>query len=962
MVTKNYPYEYIEYEDQVVSSVGDLELRYTDYLDEYSFVIEYDANPVDKDGLLMSFPPADPDEVRRTPDGISFGRGAQDSYTITIKEKYGLVVQDGIGDDRPADPLPGLQTEGFYTTDILRGGADVLNQPEVQILVNDVLDVPAELEKVQLGKAGFEKSIEGLSKQSTTFNTLMKRALIGSDLSNEDTLYPGIINLSEEGEDALEKGATLTIDQFGFLVRQGRNLIDLSVEQRVNRFDQISQYYVSLLAERISQNNRSWNYGYNENQEPNIYLLDPEKYGGTEAAPPFYIERPDRGGWLGLLDDIIPEWDGCEPRKTDLINFASLKKLVNDRNVSLVDDPRLNFDPLCVEEAPYDKLMEKYTAASLEGVVAATIRMYVAEMMLQGLPVFSLFHARVPENFDSILFQYISNRMETALIDEGTKDNLFGGGRLDRTYWYQFVEQAVMSYIRRLPPEYNPNGSGEIEDPTEQELNAYANIQATIEAFYHIEKYDYDPDGQGLSSMTDNAINGQSVLKRVFEKRPTAARRAKNAPNTTFSKIAAKKAKKLAFDTIMEDTMGDAKILLARVVREEMQRLAEEFNEAMQPSIYSIHQLLLGNEKYMYGALTQNDGTPADPAPVGKEAADTMFSDRKGKSIITRDSNGNIIGDPPFILQIYVRPEEATGEFEDAYPAIFGIAPGERTKILNGRPENLKGVVDLTEWDTYIKQKKEAGLRGDISQFFGSGVEKTIDEDGSEVQIGQSGWSFGLRICYIASSDEEVRIFTNMINDIGVDRTPNLRVRQSAFQRLPSGNILIPVAHGELEIPDQEFTNFDPASYDIDCLVAELIKDPAYKLLFEYCFPLKTFLSMITIYTVKSLLPSIGNSGRPEDGGDYWVTAGGKAMSGFRLWDGRRDPFKKSTKKARRMFETLYNSSIKDNTYNDRNDAGQKEKWFKKLYPKWNYDLGLRWWMMPRKRPRPFDKYGNECD
>ena len=27
-----------------------------------------------------------------------------------------------------------------------------------------------------------------------------------------------------------------------------------------------------------------------------------------------------------------------------------------------------------------------------------------------------------------------------------------------------------------------------------------------------------------------------------------------------------------------------------------------------------------------------------------------------------------------------------------------------------------------------------------------------------------------------------------------------------------------------------------------------------------------------------------------------------------------------------------------------------------------NYDLGLRWWMMPRKRPRPFDKYGNECD
>ena len=62
------------------------------------------------------------------------------------------------------------------------------------------------------------------------------------------------------------------------------------------------------------------------------------------------------------------------------------------------------------------------------------------------------------------------------------------------------------------------------------------------------------------------------------------------------------------------------------------------------------------------------------------------------------------------------------------------------------------------------------------------------------------------------------------------------------------------------------------------------------------------------------------------------------------------------------MFEVLYNSSTKDNSYRDREDNGEKQKWWQKLSPKWNYDIGLRWWMKPRMRPRPYDKNGNECE
>jgi hypothetical protein len=214
-----------------------------------------------------------------------------------------------------------------------------------------------------------------------------------------------------------------------------------------------------------------------------------------------------------------------------------------------------------------------------------------------------------------------------------------------------------------------------------------------------------------------------------------------------------------------------------------------------------------------------------------------------------------------------------------------------------------------------------------------------------------------VRICYVAHSENEKKPLRKMLKDVDVTQALN----QKAFSSASNATILIPVAHGELEIPDQQFINFDPESYDIDCLIAELIKDPAYKTLFNYCFPLRTFLSTLTIYCIKAFVPSIGNSGAPTGGGDRWVVAGGRKMSGFRMWDGKKEPFRRSTKKARQQFEVLYNATTKDNEYNDREDAGAKQKFFDKFRPKWNYDLGLRWWMMPRKRSRPYDKYGNEC-
>ena len=77
-------------------------------------------------------------------------------------------------------------------------------------------------------------------------------------------------------------------------------------------------------------------------------------------------------------------------------------------------------------------------------------------------------------------------------------------------------------------------------------------LQKVLIFFYHIEKYEYDPEGRGLAALTNNAINGQSLLKNIMEKRPASVRAAKNAPVVDFTKGAARTAKELAFNDIIE--------------------------------------------------------------------------------------------------------------------------------------------------------------------------------------------------------------------------------------------------------------------------------------------------------------------------------------------------------------------------------------------------------------------------
>jgi hypothetical protein len=175
---------------------------------------------------------------------------------------------------------------------------------------------------------------------------------------------------------------------------------------------------------------------------------------------------------------------------------------------------------------------------------------------------------------------------------------------------------------------------------------------------------------------------------------------------------------------------------------------------------------------------------------------------------------------------------------------------------------------------------------------------------------------------------------------------------------------LIPIASAELPIPDQDFTLFDPESYDVFCLIEELVNTPEYKTMFRYVFPLQRFTSLLAIYCVMSFFDSIGNAGFPEDGGDMWEVAGGRAGRKFRKWERGPQTFKKSRQAARAVFTSFYESSqAYDFDSSNKNDPrGGPTSLREMLRPKVNFEDGLRWWQRGRRvKGRPFNSDGDEC-
>ena len=668
---------------------------------------------------------------------------------------------------------------------------------------------------------------------------------------------------------------------------------------------------------------------------------------------------------MDISDTLVPEPSGCEPYSKAIYNLEDLNDLISSLQTEFVVDQRLDSDPLCAQEAPYDKIFTSFDASNIDAAMRATIRIYVLDVFLRTVPVFTAFGIS-EANYDDLLLAFVAERIKEGLYEDGALRT----GVTDDKYYYRFLEQAVNNTKRKID-----SGIISETDLSEEELSALGTISREVRSFYR------EHDGE-LEALSDAAIKGKGIFDAFFSPTAGASAVGIGQGSSRFNKGAAKLAKDRAFTAMVSKTEKEATVFLRRYIREEFEILKSKFAEAVPPVVDNVDHLFMLSPDWIRGAV--NGDGPYNVMSDPNEPTDYVIESTDSEEYW------------PFVLEKYIKIHEKN----------------TRPPELHLRRPNLYGVVNIDDWDAYVKTRKSAGMEGDISDFWGNPplegettmIEDhthtyTIDEDGNgmtsmhvgedgyehfhEIRDGKiersllseednghshgieiTGWSFGLRLCY-QPQEKDNGIFEEIINKIDSETTMNSKAYR-VKNRNNRTRYLIPIATAELPIPDQKYDLFKAEGYDVVCLIQELVKTPEYRMLFKYIFPLPRFISLLAAYSTMGFTASIGNIGFPQEGGDLWEMPGGRNGKKFKQWNhSPNKAFDRSRQASRSVFENFYEAAqaIDFDTSGDRTPKNSADSLRSLIRPRVNFEDGLRWWERGlRIKGNPYNVDGDECE
>ena len=747
----------------------------------------------------------------------------------------------------------------------------------------------------------------------------------------------------------------------------------------------------------LNQFSKAFKFGYDPYKQPKITYMDAEKYGGLlgkrdpkNAPKPFYVEARRYDGWMDIADALIPELDGCEPSSKPIFELSDVKEIVDNFTNTVPRDERLQGDPLCVVEAPFDRILAPEDAGRIEGAIRAIIRIYALDVFLRAVPVLTAFEVN-SVNYDNLLESFIAERMRQGLYEDGVRRS----NATDEEYYFRFIEQVANNTVRKidaglLTRESEPGAAdGDFNAAEEEALNR---IIKTVNGYYR--QFAGQPE-----TLSDVAIKTQDAFKRLFSTPASSKVIQVGSGSSRFSKVQAKAAKRLAFEQTLRENEADALVLLGPYIREELEALKTKFVGTLPALVTNVDHLFCVNNEWIRGSVFE--GGPFDVQSDPRDGTTHNIQKLKTNGELRpKQFNPNFKRSQPdtewpFVLEKYIKIEDKS----------------RRVQGVSKRAENLYNVVNIKDWDRYVKEKKAEGLRGDISEFWGeptpSGETEFIEnhnhtyeidfkgngrtsvhtdalgnthyheivngevqrsrlnaqDNGHVHNIPVEGWKFGLRICYMPTKASHGP-FVEMNRELITQEQIMNNKAFSVTGKEGNNRVLIPIASAELPIPDQEFTNFDPNSYDVYCLIEELVKTPEYKTLFKYIFPIPRYTSLLAVHSTMSFFDAIGNSGYPSEGGDMWEVAGGRKGKKFRKWVRGPQAFKDSRQKAKILFTSLYESAqaIDFDAGNPTDPVRGPDSIRELIRPKVNFEDGLRWWERGRLLSRPFNKDGEECE
>ena len=181
--------------------------------------------------------------------------------------------------------------------------------------------------------------------------------------------------------------------------------------------------------------------------------------------------------------------------------------------------------------------------------------------------------------------------------------------------------------------------------------------------------------------------------------------------------------------------------------------------------------------------------------------------------------------------------------------------------------------------------------------------------------------------------------------------------------------LIIPLISEEIDVVDSTFLEFDPFSgvekYDLECLLNKMVKSPEFSVITDKLFNFRQCSSMLAIYCMETMLPSIGRKVAPEDSNDSenYERAYGRENDPEDDWDGTINKFAKNF--LRREFKSLYLARTPDssNTSDDDDQGGfgisglNLGNFFDFSLPA----IRIPWWQKRRLHKRIYDANDMEC-
>ena len=587
--------------------------------------------------------------------------------------------------------------------------------------------------------------------------------------------------------------------------------------------------------------------GKSATENPRVVFLDPAKYGGKYTKPKLYIKEAKSKGWIELFSSVMPT-DDCDDKENYLF-LSDIKETVKKKQKSIKSDKRMNVDPDCVYEPAYDKLLTSSQKANLEGVIKATIRTYVTEMLLRTLPAFSHLQIDFEKNYSPLYLDYLVQKMEDEMSEVVNWPSRLRGVR----YWLYFLDACVDMTFRLVKEEEitpTPELYNLLQEANEVSRNYVKPNEFDRKLLFRVVRYTHSgglvTDVEYFGSFKVTSKEKQKTIRMLNsffyyvygeEYREKVSSKSNNSFEWSFvikNILSMKFLKRIARDYDIQENRELSKSILKYLLINEVSSYKDKIlgSFSRKPFIKDINKFLLGSSNFTHNNIKYGTRQSLDVSDI-KTVNELVTTNPFDNAIFTQEDYSRFKQTGLYFLEHYFVLETKTGD----------------SSLING----VKSTQEIKEILQNLEDKTK-----NISDYFGNAeiVDQAIE--------GSIGIKFGIRLCMVpptgfVQSKAPISSFSSSKSYRMAPATVTVDGQQAVYQE---SQTIIPLCSFEQDIEDKKINEIDLSSStlgeQIECYLDNLASTKEFNFIFNKLLPTNKITSLIALYYFDGFIESVG--------------------------------------------------------------------------------------------------------